>query len=118
MWSFASHKRIYSFRCGPLYLSTGCTGKNPYAAHFGRAGRANPQFPAKDAPQSIYQLDTIYFCRYRKSEILPLVEEERFWSAELKRLLQENSISDIGIQVQRHMSPVNSDTLSDFSFAL
>src|SRR5689334_24973558 len=116
MRSFASHKRVDSFRFGLLYLSTGSTGENPYPAHFGRAGRANPQFPAEDAPQPAYQFSTIYFCRYRKPEILPLVEEEWFWSTELKCLRQENVVSDFGMQVQRKMCTVNCQIGRDCSF--
>src|SRR5580704_8144583 len=116
MWSFTGHKRVDSFRFGPLYLSTGSTGENPYTAHFGRAGRANPQFPAKDALQSTYQLGTIYFCRYRKSEVPPLVDEERFWSTELEGLCQENVVSDFGMQVQRKMRTVDCEISRDGSF--
>ena len=116
MWPFAGHKRVDSFRFGPLYLSTGSTRENPYAPHFGRAGGANPQFPAKDALQSTYQFGTICFCRYRISEVLPVVEEKRFWPTELEGLRQENVVSDFGMQVQWEMRTVNCEIGRDRSF--
>jgi hypothetical protein len=116
MWSFAGHKRVDSFRFGPLHLSTGPTGENPDAAHFGWAGRANPQFPAKDPLQSTYQFGTIYSCRDRKPEVLPVVEKKRFWSTDVEGLRQKNVVSDFGMQVQRKMRTVNCEIGRDCSF--